>query len=317
MPGTSHYRSAAYFDAVRRHGSVREAARHLGLAASAVNRQILNLEAELGMPLFERLPGGMRLTAAGEVMARHAIAVLQDEKRVFSEFDALRGLRRGEIAIAAAESLNANFLPELMGQMAGRYPGIKVRVRTAGSNDIPDALRRGEADLGIVRADHPLAREAVDGTITFAQCTRHALVLPGPELSIHSLLSVPLRRYEGRLHVAAEVNSLALMKNLTLRLNAVTFQSRIGLEAELAAGAPVFLGLSRPGPMVTELGIFLRQGRSMPTALDVFVNLAREMRRIDGKAPPPQSPGLFKPPRENTCPSMLADSNVYAGGRGR
>jgi DNA-binding transcriptional LysR family regulator len=299
MPGTSHYRSAAYFDAVRRHGSVREAARHLGLAASAVNRQILNLEAELGMPLFERLPGGMRLTAAGEVMARHAIAVLQDEKRVISEFDALRGLRRGEIAIAAAESLNANFLPELMGQMAGRYPGIKVRVRTAGSNDIPDALRRGEADLGIafslererelqqlavgkfrlgaiVRADHPLAREAVDGTITFAQCTRHALVLPGPELSIHSLLSVPLRRYEGRLHVAAEVNSLALMKNLMLRLNAVTFQSRIGLEAELAAGALVFLGLSRPGPMVTELGIFLRQGRSMPTALDVFVNLARE-----------------------------------------
>jgi DNA-binding transcriptional LysR family regulator len=299
MANGSHYRSAAYFDAVRRHGSVREAARHLGLAASAVNRQILNLEQELGMPLFERLPTGMRLTAAGEVMARHAIAVLQDEKRAVSEFDALRGLRRGEISITAAESLNASFMPELLGQMARRYPGIKTRVRTAGSNEIPEALRRGESDLGIafslnrerdlqqlavgkfrlgaiMRPDHPLAKEATDGVVTFAQCTRHALVLPGPELSIHSLLSVPLRRYEGRLDVAAEVNSLALMKNLTLRLNAVAFQSRIGLEAELAAGALIFLGLARPGPLMTELGIFLRQGRSMPSALDVFVNLARE-----------------------------------------
>ncbi len=296
---TSHYKSVLYFDAVRRHGSVREAARHLGLAASAVNRQVLNLEEELGMKLFERLPGGMSLTAAGEVMARHAIAVLQDERRAFGEFDALRGLRRGEISVISAESLNTDFLPEALGIMARRYPAIRSRIQTAGSNEIPGALLRGEADLGIgfsltrnrelqqlavgrfrlgaiMRPDHPLAAEAVDGVVSFAQCVRHKLILPAPELSIFSLLEAPLQRYQGRLVVAAEVNSLALMKTLALRLNAVAFRSRIGLEEELAAGQLVFLPLAKPGPVVTELGVYLRQGRSLPVALDVFVSIVRE-----------------------------------------
>lgn len=203
MANGSHYRSVLYFDAVRRHGSIREAARHLGLAASAVNRQILNLEEELGMPFFERLPGGMRLTAAGEVMARHAIAVLQDERRALGEFDALRGLRRGEISIIAVELLNVGFLPELLERMIRRYPAIRSRIRTAGSNEIPDALQRGDADLGIafslprnrdlqqlavgkfrlgaiMRPDHPLAAEAADGLISFAQCARHALICRAP-----------------------------------------------------------------------------------------------------------------------------------------
>src|ERR1700757_4211520 len=196
MAQTSHYRNALYFDAVRRHGSIREAARHLGIAASAVNRQLLNLEDELGIPLFERLPGGMHLTAAGEVMARHAIAVLQDERRAFSELDALRGLRRGEISLLAAESLNSSFLPDVLEQMAQRYPAIRCRVRTAGSNDIPEALKRGDADLGlafslphdrelqqlavarfklgaIMRPDHPLVAEAGSGAVSFSQCIRH------------------------------------------------------------------------------------------------------------------------------------------------
>ena len=60
-----HAPAILYFDKVRRCGSFREAARSLNVASSAVNRQILKLEEELGTPLFERLPSGLRLTAAG------------------------------------------------------------------------------------------------------------------------------------------------------------------------------------------------------------------------------------------------------------
>lgn len=56
-----------YFDAVARHGSIRKAAEQLFIASSALNRRILELEAELGTPLFERLPRGVKLTAAGEI----------------------------------------------------------------------------------------------------------------------------------------------------------------------------------------------------------------------------------------------------------
>ena len=64
-----HAPAIAYFDKVRRCGSFREAARSLNVASSAVNRQILKLEEELGASLFERLPSGLRLTPAGQQYA--------------------------------------------------------------------------------------------------------------------------------------------------------------------------------------------------------------------------------------------------------
>ena len=100
-----HAPMIVYFDAIRRAGSVREAARRLNVASSAVNRQLLKLEEELGTPLFDRLPGGLKLTHAGATFARHAIEVLQDAERVRSELEAMQGLRSGHVEIAAVEAL--------------------------------------------------------------------------------------------------------------------------------------------------------------------------------------------------------------------
>ena len=291
-----HYRAIGYFEAVRRWGSIREAARRLDVAASAINRQVLKFESDVGMPLFERLPEGMKLTPAGEIFARYAIGALQDEKRLASEFDALRGLRRGEVSVVAAESLNAAFLPLLACRMAEKYPGIKMKLRNAGSNDIPAALSAGDADLGlafslapdaglsqvavgrfrlgaVMRPDHVLARER---HVSFAACTAHRLILPSQELSIYTLLERQLRRTRGRMEVCAEVGSLELMRNLTGVLNAISFQSRLGLEADIEAGRLVHVPLSGGGAMVTELGAYVREGRPLPAALEAFVAMVRE-----------------------------------------
>src|SRR5260370_29936776 len=60
-----------YFDHVARHGLIRKAADALSVASSAVNRQILRLEDEMGVALFERGRSGVRPTAAGELLLRH------------------------------------------------------------------------------------------------------------------------------------------------------------------------------------------------------------------------------------------------------
>jgi DNA-binding transcriptional LysR family regulator len=60
-----------YLDQVARVGSIRRAAEKLNVASSAVNRQILKLEAEIGVPIFERRGNGVRLTPAGEQLMRH------------------------------------------------------------------------------------------------------------------------------------------------------------------------------------------------------------------------------------------------------
>ena len=54
-----------YFSEVAERGSIRQAAKTLNIASSAVNRQILKLEENLGVQLFERVPGGVQLTHAG------------------------------------------------------------------------------------------------------------------------------------------------------------------------------------------------------------------------------------------------------------
>ena len=80
-----HSRKLQYIDEIARCGSIRKAAQRLNVASSAVNRQILALEEEFGAPLFERLPRGLRLTAAGEMCVEHIREVLKREGTVAAE----------------------------------------------------------------------------------------------------------------------------------------------------------------------------------------------------------------------------------------
>ena len=68
LPVSLHPKALRYLTAVAQLGSVQAAAREVAISASAIDRQILLLEEELGVPLFERQPRGMRLTAAGELL---------------------------------------------------------------------------------------------------------------------------------------------------------------------------------------------------------------------------------------------------------
>ena len=291
-----HNRAIGYFDAVRRHGSIREAARRLGIAASAINRHILKLESEIGMPLFDRLADGMVLTPAGEVLARHAIAVLQDERRAIGELEGLMGLRRGELSLVAVESLGTGFLPDLIERMSRKYPGVQIKASLAGSNAIPQMLAQGEADIGlafslpaaadlqqmaagrfaimaVMKPDHPLAGR---DKVSVADCLQHPLILPRPDLSLFTLLEPLLGRHRARATVIAEVSSLVLMKSLTLRTGALSFQTRLGIESELQSGQLAAVPLHAATPVTTELGAYVREGRALPMAVNAFLTLAGE-----------------------------------------
>ncbi|MFM7567496.1 MAG: LysR family transcriptional regulator, partial [Betaproteobacteria bacterium] len=107
-------RALRHFDAIRRAGSIRQAARQLHISPSALNRQLLAFEAQIGSPLFERLPSGLRLTPAGEVVARHAIQVMQDEDRMSVELQALEGLQAGHVDLVTVEALTHAFGPAVL-----------------------------------------------------------------------------------------------------------------------------------------------------------------------------------------------------------
>lgn len=291
-----HARSLKYFDMIRRCGSIREAARRLHVASSAINRQLIHLEEEVGAELFERLPSGLKLTAAGEVFARHVITVLQDEQRVLSELEGLRGIRRGEVSVLAAEGLSSDFLPVVLQRMHGLYPLVRMQVKTRGSPAIPRAIADGDADLGlgfqfdpspelhqlavgrfaigaVVPASHPLASLP---HVNFAECARYPLVLSQPELSIHRSLEPILRRHKRPLTILTQTDSIHLMKSLSLRGLGVSFLTQFSIEQERSEGLLVHVPLHSPHAVTSELGVYVRAGRSLPPALDAFIRIVTE-----------------------------------------
>ncbi|MFT3974951.1 MAG: LysR family transcriptional regulator [Amaricoccus sp.] len=87
---------------------MRECARRLNVASSAVSRQIGQLEDALGMAPFQRGHRRLRLTAAGEILYRHANRAIAPIEAAVSELDMLRGLRIGSVRIATAESVGVS-----------------------------------------------------------------------------------------------------------------------------------------------------------------------------------------------------------------
>lgn len=148
MPAFSRF--LRYFIAVGRHGSIRRAADELNVSASAIDRQILNVEADLGMPLFERLPTGLRLTAAGEVLMAAGGRWQKNLADVMAQIKDLRGLKRGHVEIAVIDALAKGQIPAVIHAIQTRYPGITVGLRVQGNDTVRRLVADGEVDLGIM-----------------------------------------------------------------------------------------------------------------------------------------------------------------------
>src|SRR6218665_3332066 len=125
-----------YFVEVARCGSVRKASENLYVAASAVNRQILKIEDELGGELFDRMPNGMRLDAAGEGLLRHVKSTLHDFQVMRSELDALTGERAGHVKLASLDSLFGAFLPAWIEECSQVYPAVTSTVAPFGPMEV-------------------------------------------------------------------------------------------------------------------------------------------------------------------------------------
>ena len=144
-----HARVLRYLDEVARSGSIRKAANRLNVASSAINRQILMLEEDLGSPIFERLPRGLRLTTAGEMLINHVRQTLKDHERVRARVEALKGLRRGEVTIVTTTGLAGGLLAGIIERFRTDHPGIKLRVVTLSRDATITAVLSGEADFAL------------------------------------------------------------------------------------------------------------------------------------------------------------------------
>ncbi len=270
-----------YIVEVARQGSIRKAASALGVASSGINRQLLRLEEELGVRLFDRTPEGVEPTDAGQLLIKHANQTLQGFETLRPLISDVRALRSGHISVACIDSLNFAIMPEVLRRFLALHPKVVITVRQASPDDVIQAVEEGQADIGLTftRFGRQSVRLAGDVAAPFG-----AVVPPGHALaarksvSLERCLAFPMVKHydpDGKhlfldeiarqetlnVDAAVHTNSMVLAKNLIAQSHAIGIYIRYSLIREIAAGEIVFVPLTHPSLAAHRIGIYIPANR--------------------------------------------------------
>lgn len=289
-------RLLAYIDAVARHGSIRKAADFLHVASSALNRQILDLEADLGSTLFERLPRGVRLTAAGEIFLSYARQAISELKAVESQVEQLRGLVRGQVNVAAVESVAGDLLPSAISSFQENHPNVRFHVRIGAPEELISALASDQADLilthypppkkhvaiaaiaeqavcALMTNDHPLATR---DELRLRDCLSFPLALADPTLALRALIEQALAETSFDLDPRLVSNSFEIMRAFARLNRGIYLQFRKPGRGSIPSGDMVAVPLIDAPLLQAKLFLATRRGRVLPIAAAAFLEWLKE-----------------------------------------
>ena len=228
-------RTLRAFVAIAEEGSFSAAAERLRIAQPALSLQTRKLEEELGCQLLQRLPRGVLPTPAGQKLLTHARDLLA---RAAFAMDDLRGDAAepvGEVRVGLPQSMAALLTVPLVRRVLADLPRVRLRVIESMTGYIPDWVREGRLDLGLVFRDEigrgltverllseqlfligpagaakgPAPAADGIGQVGFADLSELPMVLPGAPHGLRDLIDQRGRRAGIRLRVIAEVDALA------------------------------------------------------------------------------------------------------------
>jgi LysR family hydrogen peroxide-inducible transcriptional activator len=189
--GEMNLQQLTYFVAVARTRNFTRAAEACFVAQPALSQQVRKLEEELGLPVFERRPQGVALTAAGTAFleyAENALRLVQQGKQRVAD---LREVRSGCVTLTCLPTLATYWLPKVIALHRARFPEAEIVIHEkAGSG--PDDFQEGQFDLALVQLAHETIKQDPCMRVEKMFVDEQMLVLPHG----HRLLTEPayLRR---------------------------------------------------------------------------------------------------------------------------
>ena len=144
------------FIAVCEEGTIARAAEREFIAPSAVSKRLADLETLVDVALLSRSQRGVRATAAGEALLRHARLIMRGHERLQAELSEYAAGARGHVRVLANVSSMVEFLPEALAVFLKANPQVRVDVEERVSTEIVRGLEEGVADLGICRDAVPM-----------------------------------------------------------------------------------------------------------------------------------------------------------------
>ena len=288
-----HLTQLRYIDVVAREGSIRKAAEKLAITSTALNRRILALEDEIGTPLFERLPGGVRLNTAGELFIQHVRMQITDLSRVLSHISDLSGIRRGHVRIGAGPEFVGSFLPTQVSEYRKQHDQVTFEIVRLGAESTLSNLRSLEIDIGIVfdsvlpsdiqimataiqnlnvimSANHPLASSK---ELRLQDCAMYPIIMPRTAGGIRTLIDVGLLRSSVNLEQTIISDSYDFMTNYICHEEILGFQIPLGMSPYLTDRNDIIYRSFKKDDVPTGLiHIVQSKGRVLPVAAAKFMD---------------------------------------------
>lgn len=285
------------FHAVAQAGSITAAARSLQVSQPAVSKQLGELEGVLGAQLVDRLPRGIRLTAAGRALSEHAGRIFGIERTAEIELAALVGVRVGQLTLGASTTIGSYLVPRVLGAFRRQHPRLRLDLQIGNTAVVHDLVRRQVVELGLTEGlvtDDDLEAAVFDQDDMVAIAAPGDPVLATMPLSARELVALPFvmrERGSGTREVieaalakkrlvvepVMSLGSTEAVKNAVAARLGVAIVSRLTVEPELAGGSLVAIELSDL-KIRRALHLVEARGRSRSPAASRFLELLAHSR---------------------------------------
>jgi DNA-binding transcriptional LysR family regulator len=267
------------------------------VATSAISRQIQWLEESLQTPLFDRLPRGMKPTAAGEVLAAYALRCSLEAERVVEDIGALQGLRSGQVRIATSEGFATEFLPTAISRFLRRHANIRFEMQVTAPALVPELVRQGTVDIGLtfsrlaqkdirvvhrhaapimalLAASHELATAR---SLTLARLAGYPLALPDASTTVRQMIDVAASRQQLVLEPVLTSTHIGALLSFVLQGGGITLASQVSVRRLVQEGALVAVPLRDRGLDARDVELQVMVGRTLPPAVTGFLEFTKGM----------------------------------------
>lgn len=127
-----------------------QAAEQLGVSQPTLSKQIIHLETELGLKLFDRDSSPLELTPAGEFFVGKAREMLYAEEQLEKSLERFKTGENGKLTIGVTPFRSMSLMPELVKKIKAQYPGVKVVLHEANAGQLRKDAAEGICDFVIL-----------------------------------------------------------------------------------------------------------------------------------------------------------------------
>ncbi|HWL29703.1 MAG TPA: LysR family transcriptional regulator [Burkholderiaceae bacterium] len=294
-------KSVRCFVLAAEHGSLSSAATALGIAQSALSRQVSQLESLLGSRLFHRTGRGVTLTESGAAVLPRAQLMLQTAGQLVDDVMARRSQPAGYVTIGLLPALSRPLISKILGRLRSLYPDIRLKAVEAYSGEVENMLSEGRADIGIFNRYRPLQRETREAifsaplylvgraeapvlarrTIPFSTLADLPLVLPARPNGMLSYFDEICTRRGLKLNVVLEATSGTLVRDVLLNCDVFSVLPYHAIADEVRAGLLRTTAIKDP-PIRQMAFVDTTRKRPLSNASKVVLKIViEEMRALD------------------------------------